>query len=76
MCFKLKQKYNIILFENILVYFGTSQKLYINKEKYVEYSLSSKKDVQGIVNFFSYNDFVKKPNIEKYPTVSLRGLKL
>lgn len=74
--FKLKQKYNFILFENILAYFGTSQKLYINNNKYVEYSLSSINDIQLIVNFFSYNEFIIKPDIEKYPTVGLRGLKL
>lgn len=76
LCFKLKQKNNFILFENILVYFGTSQKLSINKGKYVEYSLSSIKDVQSIVYFFSYNNFVTKPKINNYPTVNLRGLKL
>ena len=76
LCFKLKQKYNLILFSNILAYFGTSQKLNINKKIYVEYSLSSKKDVQKIVNFFSYNDFINHPNIDKYPTVNFRGLKL
>lgn len=30
-------------------------KLYIEKEKYIQYSVSSKKDIQSIVNFFSFD---------------------
>lgn len=75
-CFKLKQKNNFILFKEILEYLGTTQKLSINQGKYVEYSASSKKDIQLIIYFFSYNDFVIKPDIKCYSTVSLRGLKL
>lgn len=54
----------------------TSQNLSINQNKYVEYTVSSKKDIQSIVYFFSYNDFLVKPNVDKYATVSLIGLKL
>lgn len=74
-CFKLKQKYNLNLFKEILVYFNSTQKLYIKDNKYVEYTISSTKDIQKIIYFFSYNDYEIKPNI-KHATISLKGLKL
>lgn len=73
--FKLKQKYNFQLFEEILKYFGTTQNLSVNHKKYVEYSASNKKDIQLIINFFSYNDFIIKPNTNKYANIGLKGLK-
>lgn len=76
-CYKLKQKYNFTLFRDILAFLKTSQNLSINQGKYVEYSVSSKKDIQRIIYFFSYNDFLIKPDLDiKYPTISLQGLKL
>lgn len=51
-CFQLKQKYNFELFNDITKYFNTTRKLYINKNKYIQFSVSSIKDIQTIIKFF------------------------
>lgn len=54
-CFQLKQKYNINLFNNILKLLNSTRKLDINNNKYVQLSVSSIKDIQNIINFFSFS---------------------
>lgn len=54
-CFQLKQKYNFELFYDIIKLFNTSSKLYIYKNKYVLFSVSSINDIQNIINFFSFS---------------------
>lgn len=55
-CFQLKDKNNIELFNNIIKLFNTTTKLNISKHKYIEYSVSSKNDIQNIINFFSFSN--------------------
>lgn len=55
-CFQLKQKYNLELFINISNYFNTSKKLNIYNNKYIQFSVSSKNDIQNIINFFSFSN--------------------
>lgn len=55
-CFQLKQKYNLELFKDISNYFNTKRSLDINKNKYIQFSVSSKKDIQNIINFFSFSN--------------------
>lgn len=55
-CFQLKQKYNLELFNNITLFFNTTRKLNINKNKYIQFNVSSKNDIQNIINFFSFSN--------------------
>lgn len=55
-CFQLKQKYNFELFNDIIKLFNTTRKLNISKDKYVQFSVSSKNDIQNIINFFSFSN--------------------
>lgn len=55
-CFQLKQKYNFKLFEDITKYFNTTRQLTINKNKYIQFGVSSIKDIQNIINFFSFSN--------------------
>lgn len=61
-CFQLKQKYNFELFNDIKLFFNLNKGISINKNKYIQLTVSSKKDIQTIIDFF-----------DKYP---LLGYKL
>ena len=52
----LKQKYNLELFINISNYFNTSRKLNISNNKFIQFNVSSKNDIQNIINFFSFSN--------------------
>lgn len=54
-CFQLKQRIHIKLFEAFKTLFNTKRVIYIEKEKYAQFSVSSKKDIQEVVNFFSFS---------------------
>ena len=53
-CFQLKQRIHHELFEAIKLLFESERKIYIEKNKYAQFSVSSKKDVQKVINFFSF----------------------
>jgi len=53
-CFSLKQKTHLELFESFKILFNTNNKLYIEKNKYIQYVVSSKKNIQNIINFISF----------------------
>lgn len=55
-CFQLKLKYNLVLFYDITKYFKTTRKLTINKGKYIQFGVSSIKDIQNIINFYSFSN--------------------
>ena len=56
MCFQLSQRIELILFEAIKLKFGTKKKINIdNNQIYCRLSLSSKKDIQCVINFFSFS---------------------
>lgn len=55
-CFQLKQKYNLELFNNITKLFNTTRKLNIYNNKYIQFNVSSKKDIQNIIKFFSFSN--------------------
>ncbi len=55
-CFQLKQKYNLELFINISNYFNTSRKLNISNNKFIQFNVSSKNDIQNIINFYSFSN--------------------
>lgn len=53
MCFQLKQKYNFELFNSIKTVFNINKGISINKDKYIQLCMSSKKDIQKVIDFFS-----------------------
>uniref|UniRef100_UPI002A8415F3 LAGLIDADG endonuclease n=1 Tax=Saccharomycopsis fibuligera TaxID=4944 RepID=UPI002A8415F3 len=55
-CYQLKQKYNFELFNCIRKVFNMSKGMSINKNKYMQFSVSSKKDMQKIINFFNHEN--------------------
>ena len=54
-CFQLKQRIHINLFEAIKLLFKTDRKLGMESDNYIQFSVSSKKDIQTVINFFSFS---------------------
>lgn len=54
-CFQLKQQIHINLFEAFKLLFNTNRNIYTEKELYNQFSVSSKKDIQTVINFFSFS---------------------
>ena len=54
-CFQLKQRIHYHLFEAFKLLFNTQRKISIEKEIYAQFSVSSKSDVQKVINFFSFS---------------------
>lgn len=63
--FNLKQRTHLELFESFKLLFNTNVKLYIEKDKYIQFAVSSKKDLQSVINFISFEG-----------NIPLNGLKL
>ena len=51
-CFQLKQRIHVMLFEAFKLVFNTSRKIDIEKGMYNQFSVSSKVDIQKVINFF------------------------
>lgn len=66
-CYQLKQRLHVVLFDAIKLVFNTNIKLDINKDLYIQYSVSSIKDIQTVVNFFSFTGL--------HPLIGLKGIK-
>lgn len=54
-CFQLKQRIHVQLFEAFKILFKTQRKMGVEKEKYIQFSVSSKADIQIIIDFFSFS---------------------
>lgn len=54
-CFQLKQRIHTNLFESFKLVFDTNRKLEVNKELYNQFGVSSKADIQKVINFFSFS---------------------
>ena len=54
-CFQLKQRIHANLFESFKLVFHTSRKIDIEKNIYSKFSVSSKVDIQTVINFFSFS---------------------
>lgn len=54
-CFQVKQKLHHTLFEAFCLVFETDRKITIDKGLYLQLSVSSKKDIQKVINFFSFS---------------------
>ena len=53
-CFQLKQRVHINLFEAFKLVFNTNRKIVTEKGVYNQFGVSSKTDIQNVINFFSF----------------------
>jgi hypothetical protein len=65
-CFQLKQRVHVMLFEAFKLIFETSRKIDTEKGLYNQFSVSSKADIQKVINFFSFSGH--------HPLVGLKGI--
>lgn len=56
-CFQIKQRLHLLLFEAFKLVFNTSRKITVDKELYAQFGVSSKSDVQNVINFFSFSGY-------------------
>lgn len=54
-CFQLKQRLHTNLFEAFKLVFNTNRKVSVYKGLYNQFAVSSLKDIQTVINFFSYS---------------------
>jgi len=54
-CFQLKQRTHVLLFEAFKLIFNTNRKIDNENNLYNQFSVSSKSDVQTVINFFSFS---------------------
>ena len=64
-CFQLKQRVDTLLFKAFKLVFETSRKIDIEKGLYNQFSVSSKADIQKVINFFSFSGY--------HPLIGLKG---
>ena len=65
-CFQLKQRIHINLFEAFKLVFDTNRKIETEKGLYNQFGVSSKSDVQKVINFFSFSGL--------HPLIGLKGI--
>nr|YP_009445548.1 LAGLIDADG endonuclease [Bipolaris cookei]ATV95711.1 LAGLIDADG endonuclease [Bipolaris cookei] len=65
-CFQLKQRIHINLFEAFKLVFDTNRKIETEKGLYNQFGVSSKSDIQKVINFFSFSGL--------HPLVGLKGI--
>lgn len=65
-CFQLKQRLHLNLFEAFKLAFNTNRKIYTEKGLYNQFVISSKLDVQEVINFFSFSGL--------HPLIGLKGI--
>lgn len=65
-CFQLKQRLHLNLFEAFKLAFNTNRKIYTEKGLYNQFGISSKLDVQEVINFFSFSGL--------HPLIGLKGI--
>ena len=54
-CFQIKQKLHYKLIEGIKIIFNTNRKITVDKLVYCQFGVSSKTDIQTVINFFSFS---------------------
>lgn len=65
-CFQLKQRIHTHLFEAFKLLFETKRAISIEKNTYAQFSVSSKTDVQNVINLFSFSGL--------HPLVGLKNI--
>lgn len=54
-CFQLKQRMHLTLFESFKLLFLTKTKIYTEQNMYHQFTVTSKTDIQKVINFFSFS---------------------
>ena len=54
-CFQLKQRLHLLLFEAFKLVFNTDRKITVDQKLYIQFGVSSKSDVQKVINYFSFS---------------------
>jgi hypothetical protein len=62
----LKQRIHTSLFESFKLVFNTNRKIEIENNMYNQFSVSSKADVQTVIDFFSFSGL--------HPLIGLKGI--
>jgi len=65
-CFILKQRLHDNLFQSFRLLFKTNRKIDVENNTYNQFSVSSKADVQTVINFFSFSGL--------HPLIGLKGI--
>ena len=65
-CFELKQKIDVNLFESFKLVFNTTRKTENENGLYNQFAVSSKTDIQKVINFFSFSGL--------HPLIGLKGI--
>lgn len=65
-CFQLKQSIHSNLFEALKLLFDSKTSISIENERFMQLTLSSKKDIQSVINFFSFSGL--------HPLVGLKSI--
>jgi len=65
-CFQLKQIIHTSLFESFKLVFNTNRKIDIENNIYNQFSVSSKADIQTVIDFFSFSGL--------HPLIGLKGI--
>ena len=65
-CFQLKQRVHATLFDAFKLVFDTNRKIDIERGLYNQFSVSSRTDIQTVINFFSFSG--------AHPLVGLKGI--
>jgi hypothetical protein len=65
-CFQLNQRVHDILFEAFKLGFEINRQISSEKDKYCQFSVCSKADIQRVINFFSFSGY--------HPLIGLKGI--
>jgi len=65
-CFSLKQRIQLNLFEAFKLVFDSNRKITVEKDMYQQFTVSSKSDIQKVINFFSFSGH--------HPLIGLKGI--
>jgi hypothetical protein len=65
-CYQLKQTVHVILFDAFKLIFNTDRKISTDKNFHNQFGVSSKADIQTVINFFSFSGL--------HPLIGLKGI--
>jgi hypothetical protein len=54
-CFQIKQKMHYEMFEAFKIIFNTNRKISIDEYNHTQFGVSSKTDIQTVIQFFSFS---------------------
>lgn len=57
---------HLVLFDAFKLVFNTTRKITIDRELYAQFGVSSKSDIQNVINFFSFSG--------RYPLMGLKSV--